>query len=213
MKGSSCVALVGLGLAITSVPAKATEVTFTGFTDGCFDCVSPAANPALSFVPFKGLSFGDSTFSKTTTGGSLVMNNSPSLFSNFNNFGSFNLTSAGFTYTGDTFSLLVSFTVPSTTPAGELVTANLSGTVVNSSSTGITIDFDNTPHAFTFSGGSGFLTVNDISLLAPGSSAPVTGVITAVPEPSSWAMMILGFAGIGFMAYRRKQNGLAFRVA
>jgi hypothetical protein len=26
----------------------------------------------------------------------------------------------------------------------------------------------------------------------------------AVPEPSTWAMMILGFAGIGFMTYRRK---------
>jgi PEP-CTERM motif len=25
-----------------------------------------------------------------------------------------------------------------------------------------------------------------------------------VPEPSTWAMMILGFAGVGFMAYRRK---------
>jgi hypothetical protein len=28
--------------------------------------------------------------------------------------------------------------------------------------------------------------------------------VAAVPEPSSWAMMILGFAGVGFMAYRRK---------
>lgn len=28
--------------------------------------------------------------------------------------------------------------------------------------------------------------------------------IGAVPEPSTWAMMILGFAGVGFMAYRRK---------
>jgi fibro-slime domain-containing protein len=27
-----------------------------------------------------------------------------------------------------------------------------------------------------------------------------------VPEPSTWAMMILGFAGIGFMAYRRKSK-------
>ena len=26
----------------------------------------------------------------------------------------------------------------------------------------------------------------------------------AVPEPSTWAMMILGFAGVGFMAYRRR---------
>jgi hypothetical protein len=28
----------------------------------------------------------------------------------------------------------------------------------------------------------------------------------AVPEPSTWAMMILGFAGLGFMAYRRKNK-------
>jgi hypothetical protein len=28
----------------------------------------------------------------------------------------------------------------------------------------------------------------------------------AVPEPSTWAMMIMGFAGVGFMAYRRKQG-------
>jgi hypothetical protein len=30
--------------------------------------------------------------------------------------------------------------------------------------------------------------------------------VAAVPEPSTWAMMILGFAGVGFMAYRRKSN-------
>jgi hypothetical protein len=34
----------------------------------------------------------------------------------------------------------------------------------------------------------------------------------SVPEPSTWAMMILGFAGIGFMAYRKRKNGLAFRA-
>jgi uncharacterized protein (TIGR03118 family) len=33
------------------------------------------------------------------------------------------------------------------------------------------------------------------------------GSISAVPEPSTWAMMILGFAGIGFMASRRKSQG------
>ena len=30
--------------------------------------------------------------------------------------------------------------------------------------------------------------------------------VAAVPEPSTWAMMILGFAGVGFMAYRRKNK-------
>jgi hypothetical protein len=37
--------------------------------------------------------------------------------------------------------------------------------------------------------------------------------VSAVPEPSTWAMMLLGFAGIGFMAYRRKQNGPQLRLA
>jgi hypothetical protein len=30
--------------------------------------------------------------------------------------------------------------------------------------------------------------------------------VSAIPEPSTWAMMLLGFAGVGFMAYRRKNN-------
>jgi len=30
--------------------------------------------------------------------------------------------------------------------------------------------------------------------------------VAAVPEPGTWAMMLLGFAGIGFMAYRRKSK-------
>jgi hypothetical protein len=45
-----------------------------------------------------------------------------------------------------------------------------------------------------------------------------TGIIdftlqtSAVPEPSTWAMMILGFVGVGFMAYRRKGQA-SFRLA
>jgi hypothetical protein len=34
----------------------------------------------------------------------------------------------------------------------------------------------------------------------------ITPTIAAVPEPSTWAMMILGFAGVGFMAFRRKSK-------
>jgi hypothetical protein len=30
--------------------------------------------------------------------------------------------------------------------------------------------------------------------------------VAAVPEPSTWAMMLLGFAGVGFMAYRRRSK-------
>jgi hypothetical protein len=48
-----------------------------------------------------------------------------------------------------------------------------------------------------------FTFFNDLT--DPGYNAPtgllVTTSASAVPEPSTWAMMILGFAGIGFMAY------------
>jgi hypothetical protein len=36
------------------------------------------------------------------------------------------------------------------------------------------------------------------------NSGSQTLSVTAVPEPSTWAMMILGFAGIGAMTYRRR---------
>ena len=51
-------------------------------------------------------------------------------------------------------------------------------------------------------------------LLGPGD--PVTGgagdpfvaltsfSVQVVPEPSTWAMMLLGFAGIGYLAYRKR---------
>ena len=38
------------------------------------------------------------------------------------------------------------------------------------------------------------------------------GNVGPVPEPSTWAMMLLGFAGIGF-AYRRRRSRLAAAAA
>ena len=45
-----------------------------------------------------------------------------------------------------------------------------------------------------------------------GLRVEMAGIASAVPEASTWAMMILGFLGIGFMAYRRKSPS-AFRLA
>jgi hypothetical protein len=58
--------------------------------------------------------------------------------------------------------------------------------------------------------GSNFVTANTVGL---GPDFPAGTFISlnvafasAVPEPSTWAMMILGFAGVGFVAYRRKSK-------
>ncbi len=52
--------------------------------------------------------------------------------------------------------------------------------------------------------------------LTPGSSfsgaAEIT-ITTNVPEPSTWAMMLLGFAGLGYAGYRRVRAGHAALAA
>lgn len=56
--------------------------------------------------------------------------------------------------------------------------------------------------AFTFR-------IYDGSLAASGNDFAIDDLsIAAVPEPSTWAMMIFGFFGVGFMAYRRRGQGL-----
>jgi hypothetical protein len=37
-----------------------------------------------------------------------------------------------------------------------------------------------------------------------GGIGVINVAVASVPEASTWAMMVLGFAGVGFMAYRRK---------
>jgi hypothetical protein len=54
----------------------------------------------------------------------------------------------------------------------------------------------------------GFYTVESDNTIG---TATLT-LTAAVPEASTWAMMILGFFGVGFMAYRRKSNQPALRL-
>jgi hypothetical protein len=64
----------------------------------------------------------------------------------------------------------------------------------------------------TIDGGSSF---EAVGTTGPALGQPITGTLTiaaAVPEPSTWVMMILGFLGLGFMAHRRR-NQTAFDAA
>jgi choice-of-anchor C domain-containing protein len=46
-----------------------------------------------------------------------------------------------------------------------------------------------------------------------GPALDSVSVTAPVPEPATWAMMILGFLCVGFVAYRRKTSGTALRLA
>jgi hypothetical protein len=41
----------------------------------------------------------------------------------------------------------------------------------------------------------------------PSFNAAFSLLGSAVPEPSTWAMMLLGFVGVGFAGYRQSRNG------
>lgn len=47
---------------------------------------------------------------------------------------------------------------------------------------------------------------NNVNAEYQGTGSVIAG---AVPEPSTWAMMILGFCGLGFMTYRRRNQSAA----
>ena len=49
---------------------------------------------------------------------------------------------------------------------------------------------------FQFTTSNGEWVAQDVTIVA--------GKITAVPEPSTWAMMVLGFGGVGWLASRRR---------
>ena len=40
----------------------------------------------------------------------------------------------------------------------------------------------------------------------------LVGEIEAAPEPSTWAMMLLGFAGLGFAGYRKTRTWAGLRA-
>jgi hypothetical protein len=65
-------------------------------------------------------------------------------------------------------------------------------------------DLTATSSAFLLTGGNGYIYTGPHSEFGLGTIT--FALASAVPEPSTWAMMIVGFAGVGFAAYRRKKK-------
>jgi hypothetical protein len=102
---------------------------------------------------------------------------------------------------------------------GALVSGSTTGFIIPFTSCGIlaggcgAVDWSNTPTLFNFgSGGSFSLLLQDATFGTPGN-ARVSGTFTyvspSVPEPSTWAMMLIGFGAVGFAIRRRRSPKLA----
>jgi hypothetical protein len=55
--------------------------------------------------------------------------------------------------------------------------------------------------------------VTQVSFTGDGEFTGTMTAITGVPEPSTWAMMIFGFAGLGYMKYRQRRSKPALAPA
>ncbi len=215
MKTAARLSAAALAAAVAFASPASAQITFTGFSNGCFGiaCV-PATTNANATSTIGPLIFRNSTFTGNTTGGFLAIGSQPSTTMNVDNLGSFLLNSGSQNFAGGQFNLRVSFTAPAgTAPANQVFTANLLGQVLTGASDngGVTIMFTNPTQQFSFDGGTFTLTVNNVSLqgVAQGGDprlVSLSGFInaTVVPEPSTYLLMGSGLLGLGVM-YRRRR--------
>jgi hypothetical protein len=170
-----------------SLPASATTVTYdiSGTLSGSVSgfTVPNGTNFTLSFTgdPALETSSGPATVELGVAGGLI----SPTVFPIPNAGLSLDLAN-GLLEVLDNGNELFSFIVSSVAP----IEANQ----LNFSVGGGAISFDSTNIKTLFGA--------DTSSL----EGTVTSFTAAVPEPATWAMMILGFCGLGCMAYRRKSK-------
>jgi hypothetical protein len=189
-----------IGATAFASASAASAVEFTGSTLGCFGV---ACTPVAS-TSFNGLSFNTGSFDQLTSASGFAAIGS----GNTDTLGLLSQNGNAFNYTGTAFTLLVNFTAPSI--ASGTFAALLTGEVSGANNGGVQFTFTNPTQTFNSPSGPFSLTVNNLSVGGSNVNTPITGfILAAVPEPSTWAMMLVGFGGIGLAMRRRRRPVLA----
>jgi PEP-CTERM motif len=179
-------AVVGLALALSSVSAQADLVQNGGFETGDFSGWTQTGNTGFTGV----------------AAGVAHSGNFGAFFGAVGSLGGITQTLS--TISGTSY--LIDFWLQSDggTPSRAVVTfggntifdqTNLPASSYTEHSFTVAATSNSTVLSLTFRDDPGFFSLDDVSV----------NVASAVPEPSTWAMLLIGFAGLGFMAYRRKK--------
>jgi hypothetical protein len=169
-----------------AVPARAATVTFDW----------TLAGPATSLGGFGALGSGSGTFAVTTgTNGDLITGMTGEIGGN-----SVTLLPIGTSGSDDLL-----FPIGASFKGGvSVVDLDTSGIAVSTTLGEFHIFGDGSPFS------SGTVSGNDIFETGPnGFGVGTLAVAAAVPEPSTWAMMLLGFCGLGFIAHHRRIRNTA----
>ena len=215
MKKTIVCAAVAL-LIMAARPLHAEIITFTGNGSSGVDPLG--GSYSLTTGPIGSANSGPNSFGFPTWGED-ANNNRGSDNPTFNGgaSGQFVATSFSFTYTGtQTNSFNTSFDLGLGRQHGPPNFGGSWDTAI--SDDGKTVTFTAPSDQYLTFGDQYDILVGFTNTIDPGQfsfTATWTGFeqVAAVPEPSTWAMMILGFTGVGFMAHRRRKQSTAFTVA
>jgi PEP-CTERM motif len=220
MKRILIAALTVTATAALAAPASA-ATTFQGYATGCF--TTTTCSPSTTATPGTAMTIGGLTYTTSSVNFlpdhhsfSQSLNSSGQAGFAGTDLGSFSLNNTVFDYNPYVFDLLVTFTAPPGTQAANL-TADLIGTVQAEQNGTVRIDFANSaenPLTLTSSVGTFTFYIDDLTLgqSTVGAQTALTGGIlsfTPVPEPGTWALMLLGFAGVGAAMRRSRKPALA----